>query len=258
MEIEQDNAISCLDDLFGGENSSEEKSISISPPKLYEGLWLCSWSEQWFSFELQQGYGLLAKLQYNAEDGPLDLKLYEEDHNGLTDFVASTREHYDGADLVYNNSKGGLHYLRVHGRGDEISFGLSVQINAEGFGEENDLCSGAKKISINTDVVDSTAGRYDDYHSSCSESFGPDVVYWLETEFNGGIEVSLEGEYDFVVSLRKNCLDPATEKLCIDKYGASNTETLEISNLEAGRYYLLVDGHRWRDQGNFRLRWERK
>ncbi len=251
---DQDKIASCEDDPFMGTNSTWEESHAVNIPNNLEGLWLCPWEEQWFSFDVLQGWSIRSRLYYNPNIGSIDLKLYEDNFNGLTHFIASTRVHENGAELVYNNALEGMYYLRVHGRGDEVSFDLTLESSEIGYGDENELCEGAITLDYNETAYGNTSGFHDDYHASCSESFGPEVVFRFIQPVFRNLTLSLTSNYDSVLYIRDICIDQSKEVRCMDMVGSSGEERIILEDLEIGTYYIFVDGRHWNDQGAFTLK----
>ncbi len=245
--------VDCLDDMFAGSNGSESTAHEISLPAEFHNLRLCPWAEQWFVFTVQESWGIRAVLNYVPENGFLDLKLYKQGHNGLYDFVAFTPEHLAQSELVYNQAEAGVYFLRAHGREQEQTFDLSLESNPNGFGIGNDLCQGAESIGLNDMISASTAEAHNDDSYSCSESMGPDVVYQLQLYSLTSIRITLEADFDGVFAIRRNCLDESSEVRCMDEAGSGAAETLELTDLSAGLYYIFVDGRNWSDSGEFTL-----
>ncbi|RJO65743.1 MAG: hypothetical protein C4523_15495 [Myxococcales bacterium] len=250
---DQEEEENCLDDYFSGANGREETAALVAPPVSYEDLKLCPWAEQWFGFEMTDGWSIRAMIYYNPALGGLDLKLYAEGHNGLTDFLATTQQHVNGAELVYNQASEGEYFLRVSGRGDSQRFDLSLDTSAVGFGEGNDLCFGAVALEIGVPISDDTNDAHDDDRPSCSYGLGPDKVYIYELDFPGVMTVSLWSDFDAVLFVRSDCLDQSTEIRCADEAPEGGVETLELTDLNAGGYYIFVDGRRPSDKGSFTL-----
>ena len=69
--------------------------------------------------------------------------------------------------------------------------------------------------------------------TSCSIAAGPEAVYLLELPERRLVDLRLNPSTDMVVSIRRNCADPATELAC-DPEGLRKI-------LDPGRYFVLVD-----------------
>jgi hypothetical protein len=69
--------------------------------------------------------------------------------------------------------------------------------------------------------------------TSCGTAAGPEAVYLLELPERRLVDLRLNPSTDMVVSIRRNCADPATEVAC-DPEGLRKI-------LDPGRYFVLVD-----------------
>ena len=247
----------CLDDEFAGLNNSEQTAHVTTLPVSYQGLGLCPWAEQWFSFNLPEQSGFKAIIWYDPILGPLDMKLYVSGHNGLTDYVGSTRERVNGAELVYNQASMGLYFLRIHGRGDEQWFNLDLETSVAGYGNGNDLCDQAITITRNQLITGTTNHSHDDYQGSCSESHGPEVVYAFSPLLPIRATVVFTPEaFDGVVYIRSECEHQETESGCADEVATGVEERIALDVEAFKTYYIIVDGRRWEDQGVFTLKVE--
>lgn len=125
---------------------------------------------------------------------------------------------------------------------------LSAQANA---------CTAAPLLRPGSPVSASTAGATDRFTTSCAGNglaTGPDRVFRFSLPSAATVRVSLQAaSFDAALSLRKACGDgPGAELECRDDSDVSRHTTLQ-RRLEAGTYWVVVDGQSPNDQGTFTL-----
>ena len=70
------------------------------------------------------------------------------------------------------------------------------------------------------------------------------------------MEISVEADYDSVLYIREDCIDPDSVVDCNDDAGDSNHSLLDLT-LDPGTYYVFVDGYGdGGEQGSFTIRAE--
>jgi hypothetical protein len=243
----------CHNDQFNNENIDEANAVELLPPISAQGLGICSWEEDWFAVDLEQNQGIRATILFNTRAGIMDIKLYREGHNGLTDFLALAQQIDGGMELVYNFVSDGKHFIRVHGRGQEMAYDLHISTSESGFGEGNDLCTMATAIGVGDSVTGTTTSRHHDDDASCSESLGADVVYRLSIIERRNVIITLSAGFDSVLYVRQDCFDRASELGCADEHASGLQEVLTFDSMEPGEYLIFIDGRRWEDFGTFQI-----
>jgi hypothetical protein len=99
-------------------------------------------------------------------------------------------------------------------------------------------------------VLGSTTGASDDHVGSCVASTAAgEIVYLLELDSARRVTFETEG-FDTVLYLRSACADPFSELDCDDDDGPGRGSRLVV-DLDAGTYYLLVDGYN--EEGDYTL-----
>jgi len=66
------------------------------------------------------------------------------------------------------------------------------------------------------------------------------------------VNISSAQQYDGALYIRSECGDIETEVACNDDHGTNRASRIE-TNLEAGTYYVFVDGFQGNSQGEFSL-----
>jgi hypothetical protein len=134
----------------------------------------------------------------------------------------------------------GTYYIVVESS-DEGEFDLEVAI-----GDPVDPCAGLEVISGSGAFSGTTIGMFDDFAGTCGGSGGQDVTYEVQiaapSRFVAEIG-SMTSTWDTVLHLRSVCNDQATQLACNDDYtGIGLLSHIEAASLDAGTYYLTVDG----------------
>jgi hypothetical protein len=119
---------------------------------------------------------------------------------------------------------------------------LAVRLDPPIHPPANDRCAGAIDVSGGGSFVGSTDGAYHDYDLSCRLPMAPsDVVYAFETTARTDVTLGLSSEVGYqgyVVALRTDCGDAATETACRSGNGFSFLR----HDLPPGRHYVIVSG----------------
>jgi hypothetical protein len=126
-------------------------------------------------------------------------------------------------------------------------------------------CQGAPMLPERSVLSGSTAGSGDKFSTSCAGgdtgSTGPDRVYRMTVPAASTVRVTVKTRFDAALALRKACADgaggaDASELACEsssgDMPGNERITTIE-RELEAGTYWVVVDGQSPADQGAFAL-----
>jgi hypothetical protein len=122
-----------------------------------------------------------------------------------------------------------------------------------------DSCS-APGVLRGSDVIDvsgDTTGLADDLAPACGAPGAPDAVYRLTLDRPRRVKLEALGLGGFrpVLSLRSACTDTSSELACAAGLATTSTATLELPSLEAGDYWVVVDGPaRNASAGRFQLR----
>ncbi len=115
-------------------------------------------------------------------------------------------------------------------------------------------CRAAPMLRPGRTVEGTTSGQDDRFQASCAgDARSSDRVYRLRLRRRSRVLLELEGTYDAALYIRRDCVDASTEVACNDDHGDSNRSRIETT-LDAGTYYVVVDGFAAGNAGNYSLR----
>jgi hypothetical protein len=126
-------------------------------------------------------------------------------------------------------------------------------------------CAAAPVLREGRTVDGSTAGAPDDFTAACAGTepgaAGPDRAYRLALRRRGLVRITATSPaFDPVVSLRRVCVetptDPAIAELACEADVGTGRQVVLERPLEAGDYWVVVDGQTPADRGAFTLRYE--
>ncbi len=150
----------------------------------------------------------------------------------------------------------GTYYLVVDGGRADAMGSTTVRYELSDIGPLEAVCSDAPLLAAGETVRGRTSGR-SRFAAACGEGAGgPEAVYQLRVREASRVELSLEAEFDSVLHVRRDCVDPGTAVDCNDDAGDSNHSLLDLQ-LDPGTYYVFVDGYgSGNEAGSFTLRTE--
>jgi hypothetical protein len=150
----------------------------------------------------------------------------------------------DQAALVADGLAPGLWFLWVDSEtavGGAYELELSVDL-----APSIDSCSapGVLRGGELIEVAHSTAGLADDFSSGCGGPGAPDAVYRLTLDRPRRVRLEAIGSMGFrpLLSLRGTCSEAASELACAVGVASTATATIELPFLEAGSYWVVIDG----------------
>ncbi len=138
----------------------------------------------------------------------------------------------------------GDYYVAVEGVfEEELDYALDVHVEAAGAS-----CVGARVVRESGIVTGDTRGQTDDFRApdTCGDGAGPDEVIALEVPTEGYVRVALNASASFsraYLGLYTECGGQALEQ---------DNASVD-ANLEAGTYYVVVDGIRPDDEGAYEI-----
>jgi hypothetical protein len=161
----------------------------------------------------------------------------------------------------------GVHYLAVDGakRDSFGRFGFTFAVR-DVAGQEN-ACRTAPLLVAGQTVQGSTAGAGDRFRASCAgreeAQASGDRIYKLVLRAKTRVRLSLSTpSWDGVLTIRRACIDPpnarsvrAAELACNNDFEDSRHSRIETT-LDAGTYFVLVDGHMVSNEGPFTLEYQ--
>ncbi|MCU0697331.1 MAG: hypothetical protein MUC96_12455 [Myxococcaceae bacterium] len=150
----------------------------------------------------------------------------------------------DRASLVADGLAPGAWFLWVDAESDVGgAFELELSLDQA---PRIDSCS-APGVLRGADVIDvagDTTELADDFSPGCGAPGAPDAVYRLTLERPRRVRLEAVGLGAFrpLLSLRRACADGASELACAAGVTTTSTAALELPALEAGDYWVIVDG----------------
>lgn len=117
------------------------------------------------------------------------------------------------------------------------------------------VCSDAPLLSVGPQRG-TTAGLPDSFQASCAgNAHSPDRVFKISAPVASRLRVRQQTSHDGALHLRRTCEDLSSEMACNDDFGDSHRSMLS-GLLQAGDYYLVVDGYGGNESGDFELNTE--
>jgi len=157
----------------------------------------------------------------------------------------------------------GTYYLIVDAK-DASSFGkFRFEVRSGEVGPQEAACRAPQELRPNATLQGTTVGAGDKFTISCAGPVqgqsSPDRMYKLVVAARSRVKIELSTPtWDGVLAIRKTCLDQATngprgnEVECNNDSNDEHHAKLERV-LEAGTYFVHVDGHQSGNQGPFTL-----
>ncbi len=159
----------------------------------------------------------------------------------------------------------GTYFLTVDGATAAAAGKFSFDWSVRDIAGQETACRGATLLAAGRPVTGTTVGAGDKFNTSCggardTQSSG-DRVYRLVLSARAHVRVTLATpSWDGVIAIRSTCLDPtggagsprASELACNND--AEDTHHARVdATLEAGTYYVVVDGHASGNEGAYTL-----
>ena len=150
----------------------------------------------------------------------------------------------------------GTYYLVADGARRETMGSVTVRYTLSDIAGLEAVCSDAPVLTAGETARGRTTGQ-NRFEAACAEGArNPEAIYSLRVRERSRVELSLEADFDSVLYVRRDCVDPGTMVECNDDAGDSNHSMLDLE-LEPGTYYVFVDGYgEGNESGSFTLRAE--
>lgn len=114
-------------------------------------------------------------------------------------------------------------------------------------------CGDAPELTESAPVRGSTEGATDRFHASCARNaLSGDRVYRLQVPQRARVSLRAAADYDVALYVRRACDDAVSEVACNDDGSDSRHAALDLT-LEAGTWYVFVDGYDLESTGAFTL-----
>ncbi len=159
----------------------------------------------------------------------------------------------------------GTYYVGVDGAAPEAFGRFTLQWDLHEIGGQARACAAAPTLVDGRAVDATTAGAGDNFDATCAGhpnqaghvATGPDRVYKIVLAARSEIRLTLKAAtFDAAVSLRKSCSETpggSPAELACDSDADVGRRTSIERTLEAGTYWVVVDGDSSKDQGPFTL-----
>ncbi|MDI7266434.1 MAG: hypothetical protein QME96_00370 [Myxococcota bacterium] len=150
----------------------------------------------------------------------------------------------------------GAYYLVVDGARRDALGRVTVRWNRTDVSGLEAFCSDAASLESGREVRGRTSGE-GRFEATCGErARNPEVVYSLRVRQRSQVRIDVEAEFDSVLYVRRDCVDPGTVVDCNDDAGDERHSALDLT-LDPGTYYVFVDGYGVGGQsGSFKIKAE--
>ncbi|MCB9661826.1 MAG: PPC domain-containing protein [Sandaracinaceae bacterium] len=149
----------------------------------------------------------------------------------------------------------GTYHLVVDGM-DPSSFGQAdFDVQLEDLVAMERMCRAATRIVPGRTVNGTTVGEQDNFQASCAgNAASPDRVYQLRLTRRMTVRAHMTTtDFDGALHIRRDCPDASTEVACNDDFDGQRQSLIETT-LDAGTYFIVVDGFSRNNQGSYSLR----
>lgn len=155
----------------------------------------------------------------------------------------------------------GTYFLAVDGAAPEAFGRFDLRWTLRDLSDQPHECATAPLLFAGHRVSASTAGAGNGFDTSCAANgvaaTGPDRVYRIALEHRANVRVVVTAAgFDAEVELRMACPDPTFGRLpelaCETSSGVGQKVVIDRA-LEAGSYFVVVDGRSPKDQGAFTI-----
>jgi hypothetical protein len=156
----------------------------------------------------------------------------------------------------------GTYFMAVDGSSEDALGRFTLSWSLQDLTAQGGACLLAPALVEGGTVAGTTAGAGDKFAASCaggdSNSSGPDRVYKFVVSKRSRVHLALVApSFDAVIALRKVCADGSggakAAELACDADSDVGQRAVIDRTLEAGTYWVVVDGQTPNDQGPFTL-----
>ena len=147
----------------------------------------------------------------------------------------------------------GRYFLVMDGQRPETFGAVKIQVALDDLAALQRTCRRAPILRPGRILNGDTSGESDDFRASCAGgAMSNDTVYRLRLRRRQIVRINLSSDYDGAVHLRRDCADVSTELACNDDQPDNRHSFIETT-LDAGTYYVIVDGFRTGNAGPYTL-----
>ena len=151
------------------------------------------------------------------------------------------------------NLQPGTYSLIVDGQGQNQFGAARVDIQMDDLAALQTACTSAPLIRPGRTITGDTSSSSDRFQATCADGArSNDRVYRLQLRRRSRVRVSATQQYDGAIYIRRDCVDATTEVACNDD-AVDNRHSQVETVLDAGTYYVFVDGFSQANQGSFTM-----
>jgi hypothetical protein len=153
----------------------------------------------------------------------------------------------------------GAYFVAADGAAPDALGRFTLQWALHDLGGQAAACASAKVLAEGRAIDSTTAGSGDWFAVSCGSSDGPsgaDKVFKLVLATRRTVRVDVNPAFDAAVSLRRACGDApgsASPELACETGTDGNRRVVIERMLDAGAYWVVVDGQSAAEQGPFTI-----
>jgi len=159
-----------------------------------------------------------------------------------------------GAERAFSTElEPGDYFVVVDGRAADQFGAVEAQVTLVDLAATERACRRAPMLRPGRTVSGDTRGNPNLFEATCAgRARSGDAVYRLRLPRRSYVNISSTQQYDGAIYIRSECGDIETEVACNDDHVTNRASRIE-TNLEAGTYYVFVDGFQSNSQGEFSL-----
>lgn len=147
----------------------------------------------------------------------------------------------------------GRYFLVVDGERPDAFGSIELDVQVEDLAALTRSCQSAPLLRPGRQASGDTGGSADRFQASCAGGTrSQDIVYRLRVPRRQRVQVSMTSDYDGALHLRSDCTDPESELTCNDDL-QDNQHAMIEQVLDAGTYYVIVDGFGRGNAGSYTL-----
>ncbi|MEQ8458186.1 MAG: pre-peptidase C-terminal domain-containing protein [Sandaracinaceae bacterium] len=151
------------------------------------------------------------------------------------------------------NVQPGTYFLVVDGAAQDNFGAARLEVQLENLQALETACRSAPRLRPGRTVTGDTGTSSDRFQATCAgNAQSNDLVYRLQLTRRSRVVITSEQQYDGALYIRRDCTDVTTEVACNDDEGDNRHSRVETT-LDAGTYYVFVDGFANNSQGSFTL-----
>lgn len=151
------------------------------------------------------------------------------------------------------NLQPGTYFLVVDGAGQDQFGAARLDVELEDLQALERACQQAPTIRPGRTITGDTGSSSDRFQASCAGGArSNDLVYQLRLRRRRRVRITASQQYDGAIFIRRDCTDPTTEVACNDDHGDNRHSEVDVT-LDAGTYFVFVDGFSNRSQGSFTM-----